>query len=455
VPTPKIDFMARLPLARAALMVWSHVFDDGFLDGVFEANRGRAYRRELSFSRLVGLVLDALVRRRSAHRSLRGAEAGGRLGVSVQAAYGKLGRVPEAVSAALVGEAAARISGLMPGRPAGGPASLAGFAVLTVDGKAVKGVAKRLKPARGRPGAVLGGKFLAAVRQSDGLAVAVAFDPDGECNEASLLPALLPEARARVPGPRLWVADRQFGDLTQPARFAEGGDRFLVRAHPKTGFRADPETPVRTGTDSAGRAWTDDAGWIGAAGRPDRRRVRRLRLPLSKTETLTLYTDLDDPDRFPAADLLEAYLRRGDIEAVFSKVVAVFGLERLIGCSPRATLLQAAVCLVLYDTLVLMRALLAARRGLEADELSMQMLFGDLCESLIALGVFAGPGGPPRPRRRSAAQTSRAVGRLLDRAWNGLWLKAPSGRRRRPPDRPRESGAHTSMHRLILASRRC
>lgn len=84
-----------------------------------------------------------------------------------------------------------------------------------VDGKAIKRVAKRLKPLPGRKGGVLGGKALVALEVRRGLAVAMATDPDGETNDAKMVPALLPQVRAHVAGARLWVADRQFCDLTR------------------------------------------------------------------------------------------------------------------------------------------------------------------------------------------------------------------------------------------------
>jgi hypothetical protein len=81
------------------------------------------------------------------------------------------------------------------------------FAVVVLDGKASKRVAQRLKPLRGRKGGVLGGQALVALELATGMAVAMATDPDGETNEAKLVPALLPQVRRCLAGPRLWVAD--------------------------------------------------------------------------------------------------------------------------------------------------------------------------------------------------------------------------------------------------------
>ena len=90
------------------------------------------------------------------------------------------------------------------------PASLSGMTVTILDGKQLKNVAKRLWPLRCKPGKVVGGKILVAYLPAEGVAVAMAADPDGEVNDIRLMPAVVPRARARISGIRLWVADRQF-----------------------------------------------------------------------------------------------------------------------------------------------------------------------------------------------------------------------------------------------------
>ena len=62
----------------------------------------------------------------------------------------------------------------------------------------------------------------------------MATTADGETNDAKLVPALVSQVRAQIGGPRLWIGDRQFCDLTQPEVFAAEGDHFVVRYHPKT-----------------------------------------------------------------------------------------------------------------------------------------------------------------------------------------------------------------------------
>src|SRR5262249_35752726 len=177
----------------------------------------------------------------------------------------------------------------------------------------------------------------------------------GEANDIRLVPRLLPLARAAVAGPRLWVADRQFGDLDQPGRLAEGGDHFLVRFRRGVSFAADPGRPAAAGVDAAGRPFTQEGGWLGSAADKRRRYVRRITLSRPGEQDVTLVSDLLDGAAYPAADLLAVYLLRWQAEGVFQQITEVFELRHLIGCTPQATVFQASLCLVIYNALQLVR----------------------------------------------------------------------------------------------------
>ncbi|NOT56574.1 MAG: hypothetical protein HOP18_18400, partial [Deltaproteobacteria bacterium] len=230
------EIVSRLPLAEAVLSLWRWVADPRFLLSVFARHRGPGYEKAISFEVLVQLIADALLEHQGSGKKsfVRGREQG-LLTASIQAVYQKLGRIPLDLSDAWLAESSARLrpiypeAACLPLAPA-----LRDLEVIIVDGKAIKRVAKRLKPLRGRKGGVLGGKALVALELRRGLVVAMATHTDGETNDAKLVPALLPQVRAQVPGTRLWVADRQFCDLTQPVAFLQDGDHCLVRYHPKT-----------------------------------------------------------------------------------------------------------------------------------------------------------------------------------------------------------------------------
>jgi len=365
-PPFSLEVLARLPLADAFYSVWSYLTADDALRPVYDLHRGASYEDQLTFPQLVHVVATAITRYRGrGRRAILQAIDHDRLPTRQRAVYAKLSRVPLPLAEALLAALTARLRPLLPAGAAHtpSPASLAGLSVVILDGKKIKNVAKRLLQVRGRPGKVFGGKLLAAYLPASGMAVALAADPDGEANDIRLVPRVLPLVRAAVAGPRLWVADRQFCDLDQPARFADGGDHYLIRFSGKTSFHADPSRPGRTGADAAGRTFREDWGWLGAEAQGARRRyARRVALERPGEEDVTLVTDLLDADLYPAADLLAVYLTRWQIEAVFQKVTEVFELRHLIGCTPQATVFQASLCLAMYNVLQVFRAAAAAGR---------------------------------------------------------------------------------------------
>jgi len=275
------DLMARMPLAEAVLTLWRWVADAALLDQIFEQNRGRCYEKILSFSFLVYLIRDALLEfNGSGRRTMEKAEERGQLETSFRAVYGKLQRLPIAVRTALLAECTARLRVLYPEADKARtplPESLAGYRIEIIDGKAIKRVAKRLKPLWGLPGGVLGGRALVAMDMRSGLATAMSAHPDGDANDVRFVPDLVAHVRRLAPGRRLWLGDRQYCDLTQPVIFAESGDAFLLRYHPKAPFYADPARPACEGQDCRGRRYVEDWGWLGSPKRPKKRLyVRRI-----------------------------------------------------------------------------------------------------------------------------------------------------------------------------------
>jgi Transposase DDE domain len=446
------EVLTRLPLAEAVLSLWRWVVDPLFLPVFFARHRGAAYEKVLSFATLVQLMADALLEHRgSGRKGFTRAQEQGQLAASVQAVYQKLGRVPVGLSEAWLAESTERVRPVYPAATVPMPSSVQEFAVVVLDGKTIKGVAKRLKPLRGRKGGVLGGKALVALELGSGLAVAMATHPDGETNEAKLVPALLPQVRSRLAGPRLWVADRQFGDLTQTAAFAAQGDHFVVRYHPKTHFCPDPTRPAQQGEDAQRRLWVEDWGWWGCERAKQRRFVRRLTLYRPGEETVMLLTDWLDAHQSPANDLLVLYLARWGIERVFQQITEVFHLQALIGTTPQGTISQLAFCLLLYNLLQVVRAYVATAQARLVETISTELLFEDVQRQLVALTELVPPAAvellfAPLP---SAEQVGQQLTRVLATVWTSRWLKAPPKRPKPPTARQAIRGNQTSVYRLL------
>jgi len=464
-PAPQQPFaleaLARLPLAEAFYTLWAYVATDDTLNELFAQHRGRCYEDQLRFPELVEVLADALTRYHgSGRRAISDALQRQQLSTQARAVYGKLARLPLPLAEAFLAALTARLRPLFPSglyRTAL-PSSLAGLAVVVLDGKKIKKAAKRLLATRGRPGKLYGGKVLAAYLPAEGFVVALAADPDGEANDIRLVPRVLPLARAAVPGPRLWVADRQFCDLDQPARFAEGGDHYLIRRSQGNGFHPDPARPAGTGTDAQGRAYTQEWGWLGAVKQGARRRyVRLITLQRPGEEEVALITDLLDEALYPAADLLAVYLTRWQIENVFQAITEVFALRHLIGCAPQATVFQASLCLVMYNALQVLRGYAAAvaPEPVAVEALSAEQIFADLHEELVGLHRVLDAdellGCLPRPV--PANQVGARLRALLGRAWSASWRKAVNKKRRPHKPKEKELGAHTSVHKLLEAAK--
>lgn len=449
------EVLTRLPLAEAVVSLWRWVADPVFLLSVFVRHWGLGYEKEIRFEVLVQLIADALLEHQgSGRKSFERGREQGVLTASVQAVYQKLGRVPLGLSEAWLAESTARVR---PVYPCGARLPLApalqGLEVIIVDGKAIKRVAKRLKPLQGRKGGVLGGKALVALELRSGLAVAMATHADGETNDAKLVPTLLPQVREQVAGSRLWVADRQFCDLTQTAGFAVGGDHFVVRYHSKTHFCPEATRSTQTGQDAQGRAWEQDWGWLGCEQAKQRRFVRRITLARPGEETIILLTDLLDAQQFPANDLLDLYLARWGIERVFQQITEIFHLQTLIGTTPQGTVFQLAFCLLLYNLVQVVRAYVAIAQVRPVPTISTELLFDDVHRQLVAFTELVPPPQvePLFPLLQSEEKLRAQLTRLLATVWTARWLKAPAQKRKLPPPRTPLRGQHSSVYRLVAA----
>jgi hypothetical protein len=444
------EVLARLPLAEGTLSLLAWVLDPEFLGEVFDTHRGRSYESDFKFPVMVSLIQDALLEHGgSAHQAMKRSDE---LNVTFQAAYGKLRRVPISLTLGFFAQASDRLREVFPeGAGVALPASLRAFDVIAVDGKKIKRAAKRLKPARGYAGTPLGGKGLAALDVRKGLMLALNAHPDGETNDAPLIPGLLPQVRERATRRRLWIADRQFCDLRQPVLFAEGGDAYLIRFHPKNSFERAEDVPVREGVDRQGRPYREEWGHLGKA---KRRRlwVRRITLFREGEEEIILITNLLDADRYPAPDLLAAYLARWGIERVFQQVTEVFHLRQLISSSPEGTIFQLGFCLLLYNLIQVVRACLADAQRKAAETISLEELFYDVHRELISLSTLLGPpqlAGHFLPAR-TAPELKTYLRELLACVWEDRWLKSPKKNipKSTEPKKP-VSGGHTSIYRIL------
>jgi hypothetical protein len=393
----------------------------------------------------------------SAHQSFTRAREDGDLDAALSSAYGKLARVPVGLSQGFFLQASARLQQVFPAVTQPLPASLACFQVVAFDGKKVKHLAHRLKATRRLKGQLLGGKLVVGLHLNTGLALAFQAHPDGQCGDQTLVAGLLTQVRASLPGPRLFVGDRIFCDLTQPPQLTAHGDHFVLRYCKKVRFHPDPERPAQEGVDGRGRRWVQEWGWLG--GPKDKRRcyVRRVTLYRPGEEDVSVVTDLVDAQAYPAAEILEIYLMRWGIERCFQQITEVFQLGRVIGGTPAATVWQAGFCLLLYNVVLVLRGYLAEAQAHRPEGISAEQLFTDVTRQLIAWEEVLTPAATVALLRGqlTVAQLQERLRQLLREVWSDRWRKAPP-RKAAPKQQPPKQyikGGHTSVYRLLVKAR--
>jgi hypothetical protein len=450
----------RLPLAEATLRLFDHITQADFLDQVFERYRGRSYETTITFPLFVNLIADALLEHRgSGRQSFTRSIERGDLEASIQAAYGKLRRIPLSLSTGLLSEASARLQALFPAGVTSEevPSSLRGMEIFFHDGKTIKHVAKRLKVLEKLQGKVIGGRLVVSQSFTTGMVVAMGADEDGESGEQPLVPDVLSQVRAAFPQQgRLHCSDRQYCDLIQMGRFTEDGDHFVLRWNRKLKFHPDTKRKPKNGVDRHGRKYTEDWGWVGSGEK--RRSVRRIHLRREKgQEDVILLTDLLDAERYPADDLLQVYLHRWGIEQVFHKVTEVFHLQNLIGSTPRATVFQAAFCFLLYNMIQLVRAYIAEGSERKVQTISLELLFVDVHRQIVAWnGVLETQQSVDLLSTTwTPAQVARRLQQLLHGQWSDRWIKSPSNTHKyNAPHRDEyPSGGHVSVFRMMREAR--
>lgn len=263
------EVLQRLPLSEAVLLLTQQATAADTLNDLFDRERGTAYQHQLSFATLVALVGDALLEfDGSGRQSFQRGRDHGELTVSIQAAYQKLARLPLAVSEAFLADSTQRLLQVLPAPVANAtlPASLHALDIVVLDGKVVKRVPKRLRPLRGCPGGVVGGKALAALSLRHRLVLALATHLDGHTNEVTLVPALLTQVRCTPPTSCGWpMPSSAIRSNSRPSAHGPAIMRWCVPMA-KAGWTSMPAVPpARVGIVAAVVMKNPGVGWAAPA----------------------------------------------------------------------------------------------------------------------------------------------------------------------------------------------
>jgi hypothetical protein len=450
------EALARLPLADAVWRLLHFTMADDWLDDVWKRERGRCYEKILDFPTLAHLVVDALLEHDgSGCQAFERGREDGKLDVSNGSTFEKLGNLPLPLSEALLGEGTQRLHEILPGGVEACPLSACwvSYEVFGVDGKAIKHVKRLLKPLRGLQTGILGARASAALNLRTGTVVGMVGHLDGEAGEAALTEELLAQMATAAAGKQwLVVLDRLYCNLSFPRRVLDAGGHFLIRYCSNTSFVADPARAAQESLDAQGRRIAQEWGRLGKADGPRALYVRRITLYLADGKVISVITDLLDEAAYPAEDLLATYHKRWGIERVFHQITDVFSLKHLIGSSPKAVLFQFSFCLLLYNTLQVLRTYLALHQKCEAEKISNEKLFYDVKRQMIAVDEVMEEerlldllGEVP-----TVAELRKHLRENLRHVWSRRWWKAPSSRGGgHKKVKTRVLGNHTSTYRVL------
>jgi Transposase DDE domain len=450
--------LSKLPLADAVWRVLHFTLADSWLDDLWDRERGRCYEKVLKFSTLARLVIEALTQHGGSGRQAfeRGQESD-TLPVAISSTFEKLGNLPLPLSQGLLEEGTQRLGEILPEKSAVAPFPLAacwkGHEVFGVDGKAVKHVKRLLKPLRGLQAGILGARASVALNMRTGMAVSMVGHLDGEAGEGSLTEGLLPKMAAAA-GNKPWVVvlDRLYCNLKFPHLVLAAGGHFLARYCSNTHFVVDPARQPQESRDARGQRIVQEWGRLGKSAGSRALYARRITLHLASGTEISVITDLLDETAYPPEDLLVMYRKRWGIEKVFHQITDVFSLKNLIGSSPRAVLFQLSFCLLLYNTLQVLRTHLALHQECEAEKISNEKLFYDLKRQIVSVDelvkeeqLFGLLGEVPTPVELRGHLTENLRG-----VWSNRWWKAPSsGGGGHKKVKTRVLGNHTSTHRVL------
>jgi hypothetical protein len=441
----------RLPLGEAVLRLSQFVLSDENLQVIYDRFRGKSYEKLITFPLFVNLIGKALLEHSgSGHQAFTRAIEAEMLESSFQAMYGKLQRVPEALSQQFLLQSTAKLREVFPEVKSKTPSCLRDYDVINIDGKKLKDLPKRLLPARKLKGNIFGGKLVVAMDQHTGMGIALNSALDGEEGDQPLVSGLLAQVRTVRKRRRLYVEDRGFCDLVQPSLIEDDED-FLIRYRSSVSFYRNLDMKTKEGKDHRGRKILEEWGWLGNPEDPRAVYVRMITVYEGKTEKLSVVTSLLDSKKFQAADLLEVYAHRWDIEQLFQRVTEVYSLNEWISSTPKATIFQATYCFFLSNTILTVRAYLANSQEMAANEVSEYQVQYDVRAELTAWCRMLDPDNTSQVLGpiMTSGRLCQYLQRLLSTAWSDRYNKTKPSKHTPVGKKRYIKGGHTSMQRIL------
>jgi IS4 transposase len=429
-------------MTRAAL---ESLFSRGRLDELFGSTAQQQYTRELLFSQLVELMTTVVLQQQPSVLAAYRKGIGG-ITVSDQSVYNKLDGMELGVSAAVVGDSAARLAPVIDELQARQPTWLPGYRIRILDGNHLSATDRRLLPLRDAWDSPLPGKVLAVLDQQTGLATDVFLTPDGHAQERSLLDDVL----AVVAKGDLWIADRNFCTLKFLFRIHKRRAAFVIRQHAQVAGRLVGKRRYVGRTDT-GEVYEQNIE-LSYEGRL--KKFRRVTVLLDKPTRdgdtqIHILTNLSKK-KATALVVAELYRRRWTIEGLFLEMAETLNAEPQTLAYPKAALFAFCLALVASNAVALLKAAVRAEHGPQAVE-TLSVYYAALDIHQVHRGMMiALPAAQWECFRAMSAAELAAALREMARAIDlPRYRKSTRGPKKPVARKVYKNGGHVSTHKLL------
>jgi Transposase DDE domain len=445
-------FVEQKPLCVMARGILERLLDPQRLDALFEQTAQRQYTKDLLFSTAVDLMAQVVLGRKpSVHAAYQAMSD--RIPVSDTAVYDKLQHMELAVSAALVRDSARRAAPLMAALGTTQAPWLADYHTKIIDGNHLEATQHRIAELRTTWAAPLPGKGLAILDQPTGTVSDILLTEDGQAQERSLLPEVLPLVQPKD----LWIADRNFCTLKFLRGIALRGACFVIRQHGTVRGELLGQRQAK-GRCQTGKVFEqklrlgdgEDGSWV----------VRRITVELDQPTTdgdteIHVLTNLPVKTA-KAAQVADLYRRRWTIEGLFLEVERTLSCEIQTLAYPKAALFAFCVGLLVSNAVAILKAALRAAHGEEkASQLSAYYLTGEIRETYEGMMVAIPADQWQVFGSLSEQQLAQLLKELAAKMVLKRYRKHPRGPKKKPLPRKRYRNGHHVATSKVLAERKC
>jgi hypothetical protein len=330
---------------------------------------------------------------------------------------------------------------------------LAGYHTKIIDGNHLEATQHRIAELRTTWAAPLPGKGLVILDQPTGLVSDILLTEDGQAQERSLLPDVLPLVRPKD----LWIADRNFCTLKFLRGIAVRGACFVIRQHGTVvgellgQRRAQGRCPTGQVFEQKLRLGDGEGGsWV----------VRRITVQLDQPTTegdteIHILTNLP-VNKARAAQVAELYRKRWTIEGRFLEVERTLECEIKTLAYPKAALFAFCVGLLVSNAVAILKAALRAAHGEEkASELSAYYMTGEIRETYEGMMVAIPADQWQVFGSLSEQELAALLQELAAKMVLARYRKHARGPKKKPPPRRRyRNGEHVATSKVLTERKR-